>query len=85
MSDFDFSNKDLEEGLREFDTKPKAPEPDVFDLKSLGENTMADLKKFKQMRADMVQQRALLDARIKIMDKRIEIAISAASTLQRPV
>lgn len=83
MSDFDFSDRDLEEGLRGF-IKPKAQEPDDFNLKALNDVHMADLKKFKQMRADMVKQKAELEAKIKIMDKRIDIALAAVTTLQKP-
>ena len=83
MSDFDFSNRDLEEGLREF-ARPSAQAPDDFNLKALSDNSMADLKKFKTMRADMIKQKAELEAKIKIMDKRIDIALAAITTLQKP-
>lgn len=84
MSDFNFSNRDLEEGLREF-AKPSAQAPDDFNLKALADSSVADLKKFKSMRADMVRQKAELEAKIKIMDKRIDIALAAVTTLQKPV
>lgn len=56
----------------------------VLDLKTLGEHMVEDLKSFKTTRADMVTKRAALDKSIKIMDKRIEIVLSAIKTLQTP-
>lgn len=84
------SNSELEESLSSFLKDKKsdheaAPAPDDFNLQSLSQNNMADLVRFKRMRSDMVAQKADLEARIRIMDKRIEIALATVTTLQKPV
>lgn len=58
---------------------------DIFDLKTLGDAELENLRTFKQMRSELKTQRSKIDAQIKVLDKRIEMVLNNLKTLQTPV
>lgn len=56
----------------------------ILDTRKLVEENIANLKEFRTMRAEMAAKRAALDKAIKIMDRRIEMALDSVKTLSMP-
>lgn len=84
--DAEITDDEFEQGLT--GSTPSAAvnaEYDVFDLGSLGKKMVQDLAAYKKHRDEMKSARKLLDTKINILDKRIEIVLSTIKTLQTPV
>lgn len=67
----------------ENDVNERAHREGILNLKELSVKQLEELKNFKKMRLEMIGQRDALNASIKIMDKRIEIALATLSTIQK--
>jgi hypothetical protein len=83
--DIEITDEDFEQGLS--GSTPSSTvnaEYDVFDLGSLGKKMIQDLGAYKKHRDELLTSRKLLDTKIGILDKRIEIVLSTIKTLQTP-
>lgn len=78
MSDFDFSDKDLE---KELDDLIKNPPQEVFNLPAFKEATQYDLDQFETTKARLKKKKDLIELQISILDKRIACAESILQIL----
>lgn len=82
--------KDIEDELtglmRDLDNSSDedAKKAGILDTRKLVEENIANLKKFRTMRGEMAAKHAALDKAIKIMDRRIEMALDCVKTLSMP-
>jgi hypothetical protein len=79
FTDFDDLSKELNKGVEEH-----LAQNTMLNLKSFAEDQLNDLKDFKKARAEMVAKRDALNKAIAIAERRIEVAIAAVSSLQKP-
>lgn len=79
FTDFDDLSKELNKGVDEH-----IAQNTLLNLKGFAEGQLNDLKNFKKARAEMVAKRDALNKAIAIADRRIEVAIAAVSSLQKP-
>lgn len=66
------------------DPPDQVAKSNILDLVTVEERHASNLEVFKKTRADMVAKRAALKTAIKIMDKQIEISLSALKVLRTP-
>ena len=68
----------------DIDAQTKIEKDSMLDLSSFGQMQINNLAAFKAHRLQMITKREALKKAIKIMDKRIEIALAAIKVLQTP-
>lgn len=82
QGEVDLSDDFMSEAIKE--PKTRAQE-DIFNLQSLADIAVEDLKTFKQMRLELIANKKKIEAQLKVLDKRIEMTLSNIKTLQTPV
>jgi hypothetical protein len=79
-------NKELNELMSDLAIQTQEPaENNMLDLAALQSLHAGNLEAFKNARADMVAKRDAIKKAIKIIDKRIEIAVATIKVLTTPV
>lgn len=80
------SKEELEQLGNDLSRNPpdEVAKSNILDLVTVEERHASNLEVFKKTRADMVAKRAALKTAIKIMDKQIEISLSALKVLRTP-
>lgn len=85
IENLDISDEEFERAINGSPPSPDSDDRDVFDLGSLGKQMVRELVSYKKRRDDMLASKKQIETQINILNKRIEIVLSAIKTLQTPV